>query len=24
VPWRIDATTCKNTVATVPPHNISP
>jgi glyoxylase-like metal-dependent hydrolase (beta-lactamase superfamily II) len=24
VPWRIDAATCKNTVATVPPHNISP
>jgi hypothetical protein len=24
VPWRIDATTCKNTVATVPPHNIKP
>jgi glyoxylase-like metal-dependent hydrolase (beta-lactamase superfamily II) len=24
VPWRINATTCWNTVATVPPHTISP
>jgi hypothetical protein len=24
VPWRIDATVCKNTVAVVPPHSISP
>jgi glyoxylase-like metal-dependent hydrolase (beta-lactamase superfamily II) len=24
VPWRIDATTCKNTVAVIPPHNIIP
>ncbi|HZQ97260.1 MAG TPA: MBL fold metallo-hydrolase [Chloroflexota bacterium] len=24
VPWRIDATTCKNTVAVVPPHQITP
>jgi glyoxylase-like metal-dependent hydrolase (beta-lactamase superfamily II) len=23
-PWRIDATTCKNTISTVPPHTISP
>jgi glyoxylase-like metal-dependent hydrolase (beta-lactamase superfamily II) len=24
VPWRIDATTCKNTVAMIPPHSINP
>lgn len=24
VPWRIDPVTCKNTVATVPPHNVTP
>jgi glyoxylase-like metal-dependent hydrolase (beta-lactamase superfamily II) len=23
-PWRIDPVTCKNTISTVPPHNISP
>src|SRR5215831_5075044 len=23
-PWRIDATTCKNAISTVPPHTISP